>query len=98
MSKSINIRDMQRISAQTIVHLNGPTPVKSGDHTIAALFPLKPTDPKKLKAALLRAEALAKNRDVEADNAALEQFGPVDRTDWSFAAVKPTRQRAKRRK
>ncbi|NJO22571.1 MAG: hypothetical protein HC868_06020 [Sphingomonadales bacterium] len=58
--------------------------------------PGKTVDPKKLKALLLKIERLNRGRDVAADDAALEQFGPVDKTDWSFAAArgrKRTRQK-----
>ena len=98
MNKAISIRDLQKMSAKAIEALDGPTPVKAGDRTVGALFPLKKTDPKKLRAVLLRIEKLAKGRDHAADDAALEQFGPVDKTDWSFAAMKRAKRQAKRRK
>jgi hypothetical protein len=98
MNKRISIRDLQKISAKTIVDLDGPTPIKVGDQTIGALFPLKRTDPKKFKGLLLQIEKLTKGRDVAADDAALEKFGPVDKTDWSFAAAKRAKGRAKRKK
>ena len=49
---------------------------------------LKPTDPDRLAAVLARAEALAKGRDVAADDAALAPFGEIDPIDWSIDAVK----------
>jgi hypothetical protein len=98
MNKHITIRDLQKISARTISKLDWPTPIKVGDETIGAIFPLKKTDPKKMRAVLLRIEKLAKKRDMAADDAALEQFGPVDKTDWSFAATKRTKRRKKRQK
>jgi hypothetical protein len=84
----ISIRDLQKLSSEKIAALPGPTPVKSGDHTVAMLVPLKPTDMKKLNAALAWAEELAKGRDHAADDAALAQFGEVDPTNWSEEAVR----------
>jgi hypothetical protein len=59
----ISIRDLRKLSAESIGALSGPTPVKSGDRTVALLVPLKATDPDRLAAVLIRAEALAKGRD-----------------------------------
>ena len=84
----IRIRDLQKISAETIGALPGPTPVKSGDLTIGLLVPLKVADPDRLAAVLARAEALAKERDPAADDAALAPFGEVDPVDWSLSAVR----------
>jgi hypothetical protein len=83
----ISIRDLQRISGDTIGALPGPTPVKSGNRTVALLIPLKAADPDRLAAVLARAEALAKSRDPAADNAVLAALG-VDPTDWSIEAVR----------
>jgi hypothetical protein len=83
----ISIRDLQKISGEAIAALPGPTPVKSGDRTVALLIPLKAVDPDRLAAVLMRAEALAKGRDVAADDAALAEMG-VDPTDWSVEAVR----------
>ncbi|MDP9137828.1 MAG: hypothetical protein M3N38_06585 [Pseudomonadota bacterium] len=66
----------------------GPTPVKSGNRTVALLIPLKAADPDRLAAVLARAEALAKGRDPAADDAALAAFGDVDPVDWSLEAVR----------
>lgn len=55
---------------------------------VRLLIPLKAADPDRLAAALARAEALAKGRDVAAEDAALAAFGDVDPVDWSVAAVK----------
>jgi hypothetical protein len=84
----ISIRDLQKMSAESIGALPGPTPVKSGDRTVGLLVPLKAADPDRLAAVLTRAEALAKGRDPAADDAALAPFGEVDPVDWSVAAVR----------
>jgi|GEM_PF-2024108 len=84
----ISIRDLQKISSETIGALPGPTPVKSGERTVGLLVPLKVADPDRLAAVLHRAEALARGRDVAADDAALAQFGDVDPVDWSVEAVR----------
>ena len=84
----ISIRDLQKISGETIGALPGPTPVKSGDRTVGLLVPLKAADPDRLAAVLARAEALAKGRDPAADDAALAPFGEVDPVDWSLEAVR----------
>jgi hypothetical protein len=83
----ISIRDLQKISGEAIQALPGPTPVKSGDRTVALLIPLKAADPERLLAVLMRAEALAKGRDAAADDAALADMG-VDPTNWSIEAVR----------
>lgn len=84
----ISIRDLQKISGEAIGALPGPTPVKSGERTVGLLIPLRAADPDRLAAVLRRAEALAKGRDVAADDATLATFGDVDPVDWSVAAVK----------
>src|ERR1700739_3448851 len=84
----ISIRDLQKISGETIGALPGPTPVKSGDRTVGLLVPLKAADPDRLAAVLARAEAVAKGRDAAADDAALAAFGEVDAVDWSVEAVR----------
>jgi len=84
----LSIRDLQKISGETIGNLPGPTPVKSGDRTIGLLIPFKKADLGKLAAALAQAEELAKGRDPAADAAALAPFGEVDLTDWSIEAVR----------
>lgn len=83
----ISIRDLQKMSGETITALPGPTAVKSGDRTVGLLVPLKPADPARLAAVLAGAEALARGRDRAADDAALEAMG-VDPTDWSAEAVR----------
>jgi hypothetical protein len=83
----ISIRDLQKISGETIGALAGPTPVKSGDRTVGLLVPLKVADPDRLVAVLKRAEALAKGRDSAGDDAALAASGDVDPVDWSMEAV-----------
>jgi hypothetical protein len=84
----ISIRDLQKLSAETIGALPGPTAVKSGGRTVGLLVPLKAADPDRLAAVLTRAEAFAKGRDPAADDAALAPFGEVDPVDWSVAAVR----------
>jgi hypothetical protein len=84
----ISIRDLQKLSGETIGALPGPTPVKSGDRTVGLLVPLKAADPDRLAAVLAQAEALAKGRDATADDAALAPFGDVDPVDWSLEAVR----------
>ena len=82
----ISIRDLQKISGETIGALPGPTAVKSGDRTVGLLVPLKAADPDRLAAVLARAEALAKERHPAA--AALAPFGKADPVDWSVEAVR----------
>ncbi len=98
MNKSISIRDLQRVSSQTIAKLDGPTAITSGEETVAVLFPLKKANLPRLRAALLRAEKLSQGRDREADDAALAVFGPVETGDYSFAAQKAARPRTRRKK
>ena len=85
---NISIRDLQKLSAEKIGALPGPTPVRSGGRAVGLLVPLKATDPDRLAAVLTRAEALAKGRHPAADDAALAPFGEVDPVDWSVAAVR----------
>lgn len=84
----IGIRDLQKMSAETIQALPGPTPVKSGDRTIAILTPLKPVNMERLEAALAMAEELAKGRDPKADDEALRQFGDVDPVNYDEETVR----------
>ena len=84
----IGIRDLQKLSGEAIRALPGPTPIKSGEQTVALLIPLKSPDPDRLAAVLMRAEAMAKGRDSAADDAALAGFGDVDPVDWSIEAVR----------
>jgi hypothetical protein len=83
----IGIRDLQKISGEAIGALPGPTPVKSGDRTVALLIPLKAAYPGQLAAVLTRAAALARDRDPAVDAAALVDMG-VDPTEWSVEAVR----------
>ena len=84
----ISIRDLQKISAEGIGALPGPTPVKSGDRTVGLIIPLKAADPDRLAAVLAQAEALARGRDRAAEDAALAAFGEIDPVDWSVEAVR----------
>src|SRR5437763_13947574 len=52
----ISIRDLQKLSADTILALPGPTTIRSGNRAVGLLVPLKPPDPKRLKAALKLAD------------------------------------------
>lgn len=83
----INIRELQKLSAETIGALPGPTPIKSGNRTVGLLIPLTRADPGRLAAVLADAEALAKARDPKEDEAFLAQFSDVDPTDWSIEAT-----------
>ncbi|HEY1708225.1 MAG TPA: hypothetical protein VGG10_08155 [Rhizomicrobium sp.] len=84
----ISIRDLQKISGETIGALTGPTPVKSGDRTIALLVPLKRANLDRVAATLAKAEKLGRGRDPKKDDAALAQFGDVDPVDWSVKTVR----------
>lgn len=95
MNKRITIRDLQKISTETIAGLEGGTPVTSGETTVAILTPLKTANLARLRKTLLKAERLAQERDPKAEDALLRKLGiTVDKTDWSFAA----RRKAKPRK
>ena len=83
----ISIRDLQKLSGEKIQRLPGPTAVKSGDRTVALLFPLRKPDPKRLSAALKRAREQAKTRDHASDDAALAAMG-IDPTDYSEETVR----------
>ena len=84
----LNIRDLQKISGDTIGALPGPTAVKSGQRTVGLLIPLKVADPDRLAGILALAESLAQGRDSVVDDAALAPFGDVDPIDWSVEAVR----------
>jgi hypothetical protein len=86
--KRISIRDLQRLSSETIGGLPGPASAKSDDRTVGLFVPLKRADPDRLAAVLAHAEALAKGRDSAADDAALAPFGEVDPVDWSADLVR----------
>jgi hypothetical protein len=79
---------LQKISGEAIGALKGPTAIKSGVRTVGLLIPLKTADPDRLVAVLSRAEALARGRDVAADDRALAAFGAVDSVDWSLEATR----------
>ena len=87
-ARHISIRDLQKLSGETIATLPGPTPVKSGDRTVAILIPIKPANVEGMAAVLAWAEELAKGRDYKADDEALKPFGEVDPTDWNEEAVR----------
>jgi hypothetical protein len=98
MNKRISIRDLQKVSTETLESLDGLTPVTSGERTIAFIIPVKRANKERLRKSLARAEALAKGRNVKADDAALEAFGPVDKTNWTPEAVRELQREFKRRK
>jgi len=79
----ISIRELQKLSGKSIEALPGPTAVKSGNHTVALLIPMKKPNMERLEAALAMAEKLAIGRDPVADDAALAPFGEVDPINWS---------------
>jgi hypothetical protein len=84
---NIGIRDLQKISGETISALAGPTAVKSGDRTVGLLIPLRAANAERLAGVLARAAFLAKDRDPTADAAALADMG-IDPTDWSVETVR----------
>lgn len=96
MSKRITIRDLQKISTEAIEALDGPTPVKSGERTVAILTPLKKANVKRLKKTLLETERLARGRNRADDDAAIQEYGDRDQTDWSFAATRASRRPSKK--
>jgi hypothetical protein len=99
MNRRISIRELQTMSTEKIEALDGGTPIKSGERTIAILTPIKRANLKRLTKTLLETERLAKKRDRAADDAALRALGiAVDKTDWSFAAMRQARRKAKRSK
>lgn len=83
----ISIRDLQKLSGESIRSLPGPIPVTSGERTVALLFPLRKPDPKRLDAVLKRAEELAKLRDPKEDDAALIEMG-IDPTNYNEETVR----------
>jgi hypothetical protein len=83
----LSIRHLCKLSRESITSLPGPTPIKSGNRTVALLIPLKPADPDRLAAVLDRAEALAKERDPAEDEAFLIEMG-IDPTVWTDEAIK----------
>jgi len=87
----LSIRDLQKISSETIKALDGPTAIKSGAETIGILVPLKKPDVAKLEAAMREGRDLTAGRDAAADDAALRQFGEVDPVDWTHEAVESLR-------
>lgn len=92
----IGIRDLQKLSADSITALPGPTPVKSGDRTVAILIPLKPVNMEGLRTVLAQAEELAKGRDHEADDEALRQFGDVDPVNYDEKTVRKLMEEGRR--
>ena len=91
----ITVKAPRKISGGAIRSLPGPTLVKSGERAVGLLIPIKAADPQRLAAVLSRAEALARGRDVAADDVALAEFGDVDYIDWSMDAVRGLTQAGK---
>jgi hypothetical protein len=89
----LNIRDLQKISGESISALPGATAVKSGARTVGLLIPMKLVDADALTTILRRAEYLAGDRDAKADDEALAAFGDVDPVNWSEEAVSAMQQR-----
>ncbi len=83
----LSIRDLQKISGETIRALDGPTPVKAGSRTIGILAPLHATDPDALAAVLERAGSLAAERDPGGDEAFLAANSDLDPVNWSSEEV-----------
>ena len=84
----ISIRDLQKITGETIGDLRGPTPVKSGDRTIAMLVPLTRMKPERLAAVLKEIEEAAAKRDLAAEDRRLAGLGvDVDPVNWTFEEV-----------
>lgn len=83
----LSIRDLQKISGETIRALDGPTPVKAGSRTIGILAPLHATDPDALAAVLEKAGALAAERDPGSDEAFLAANSDLDPVNWSSEEV-----------
>ena len=86
MGRHLSIRDLQKISGETIQNLPGTTAITSGGRTIALLTPLKKPDLAKLKEALDLAEALAKQREPVEDERFLRDIG-ADPTNWTEEAI-----------
>ncbi len=82
----LGIRDLQKISAEAISALPGPTPIRSGARTVGLMIPFRKADPERLAATLDRIEALARLRDASEEEAFLEACG-ADPTIWSKEAV-----------
>jgi hypothetical protein len=84
--KPLTIRDLQKLSSKSIAALPGPTPVKSGERTVAILTPIKPPNSKELERALKEAKEAALKRDPIADDAALRAAG-VDPAGFPDEAI-----------
>ena len=83
---SIDIRDLRKLTGKAISALPGLTAIKSGDQTIGFLTPVRHTDPDRPRAVLREVDALAVERDPDADTAFLVAEG-IDPTDWNAEAV-----------
>ena len=83
----LSIRDLQKISGEAIEKLPGVTAIKSGGRTIALLTPLRKPDPERLKAWAEKVEAMAKERDYDADTRFLIENG-ADPTHWTEELIR----------
>jgi len=87
----LSIRDLQKISGESIAALDGPTAIKSGDRTVALLLPLKAANVDRLKKALEEAERLARLRPKSETDAFVETYGDGDLTDWTIKDIRASR-------
>jgi hypothetical protein len=77
----LGIRDLQKLSADTLRGLDGPVSVKSGSEIVGLLIPVRPVDPARAEAALEAArDRLA--REPAADAAFLRNNPDIDPTVW----------------
>lgn len=83
----LSIRDLQKISGEAIEKLPGVTAIKSGGRTIALLTPLRKPDPERLKAWAEKVEAMAKERDYDADTRFVIENG-ADPTHWTEELIR----------
>jgi hypothetical protein len=79
----LSIRDLQKISERTMSALSGPTPVKSGERTVAILIPLRKPDPKKLAAWAKEVARLRATRDPAEDDKFFADNPDLDPTDYT---------------
>jgi hypothetical protein len=81
--ESISMRELQKISAQTIEALRHPVPIKSGDRTVAILSPLPKRIPPEGMAEVMEAiRKAAATRSKEADARLAAYLGePLDDAD-----------------
>jgi antitoxin (DNA-binding transcriptional repressor) of toxin-antitoxin stability system len=93
----LSIRDLQKISGEAIEKLPGVTAITSGGRTIALLTPLRKPDPARLKAWAEKVEAMAKERDPDADTRFLIENG-ADPTRWTKELIRQIQDEYRARK